>query len=182
MLDPLRRWFARFHDHQHLEENLNGLRRALETQQRVMDDLHQQLEARDAQVESLRQEYAALDRRGNDQLVSALEAERMAMFHRLQPLLTQLPTLSAALDQGADITARDVLNLLAPLNQMLGDLGFVSIGQAGEEVAYDSRRHRLVSRDAAGGQPDGPVRVRYVGYMYQDQVICKADVTRIEPE
>jgi predicted RNase H-like nuclease (RuvC/YqgF family) len=44
-------------------DNLNGLRRALETQQRAAEDLNRQIEERDAQIAKLRAEYQALESR-----------------------------------------------------------------------------------------------------------------------
>ena len=51
------RWKARNYDL--CAETVQGLRRALDTQQRAQDDLRRQLAARDEQIERLRAEYGA---------------------------------------------------------------------------------------------------------------------------
>lgn len=163
-----------------LADNVRGLRRVLDTNQRVQQDLFTQIKERDAQIARLRQEYTALEERLARTAEETAQAERLALFRRLQPIVTQLPAMQAAVAQGADISTRDVLDLLAPLDEMLRDLGFEVIGQAGEEVNYDPQRHNPVGRGARSVTPDDRVRVRYVGYLYQGRVICKAQVTRVE--
>ncbi len=161
-----------------LAETASGLRRALATKDRALDDAQHQIDARDAQIAKLRQEYAALDARLARSGVDLAEAERLALFRRLQPVVTQLPTLRAALDGGADLAARDVLDLLAPLDEMLADLGFERIGDAGVQTRFDPRRHQPVGQGARAIAPDDMVRVRYVGYIYHGDIVCKAQVTR----
>lgn len=160
-----------------LVDNLHGLRRALGTQRRAADELAAQLEQRSAQISELRKEYAALEARQNHMGASSVRDERLALFKRLQPVATQLPTLRAALADGANLSPRDVLDLLTPLDEMLRDLGFEQIGEAGTEVPYDPRKHRAVGRGARSIAPEAPVRVRYVGYVYDGEIVCKAEVT-----
>ncbi len=163
-----------------LMDNVQGLRRAIETQKRAQDDLHKQIDQRDRQVEKLREEYAALEARRESEGKISVRSERLALFKQLQPVATQLPTLRVAVENGADLKARDVLDVIAPLDQMLVDLGFERIGAAGATLAFDPQRHKPVGRGARSVSPDDTVRVRYVGYMYGDEVICKAEVTLIE--
>lgn len=162
-----------------LSENIVGLRRAIETQQRAADELQAQLAGRDSQIAELRAEYGALEGRQASAQSSSVREERIALFRHLQPIATQLPTLRAAVEVGADLTARDILDLLRPLDQMLGDLGFERIGQAGEETSFDPRLHRAVGTGAGDVRADAPVRVRYVGYQYGNEVVAKAEVTPI---
>ncbi len=161
-------------------ENMRGLRRALETQQRAQQDLARQIDARDAQIAKLREEYTALEARLSQSSLEAMRGERLVLFKRIQSVVTQLPTLRAAVEAGADLSARDVLDLMAPLSQALSDLGFEVIGEAGAEVRYDPRHHSAVGRGARSVAPDDRVRIRYVGFLYNGDVVCKAQVTRVE--
>jgi molecular chaperone GrpE (heat shock protein) len=160
----------------HLAEAVVGLRRALETQRRAMDDLGVRLDEREAQIARLRDEYAALEARQSEQTTALLRDERISLFRQIQPLAIQLPTLWAALRAGADLSSHDVLEVVHPLEEALSRLGFEPIGDAGAEVPYDAQRHKLVGRGARAAGGDAVVRVRYVGYTYQGEVLCRAEV------
>jgi molecular chaperone GrpE (heat shock protein) len=166
-----------------LSENVVGLRRALETQQRQVEDLQSQLEQHIAHIESLRGEYSALQLRQAESGSTTANDERLSLFRRLQMIATQLPTMRAALESGADLKAHDVIEMLRPFDQMLMDLGFEQIGDAGQEADYNPTRHKAVGRGASSINPEDKVRVRYVGYLYQGDVVCKAEVTLLnQPE
>ncbi|MGF1505332.1 MAG: hypothetical protein ACFB51_09450 [Anaerolineae bacterium] len=164
----------------HLAEPVIGLRRALATQERAADDLRAQTVEREQQIERLREEYAALQSRGSETAAESERAQNLAFFRTIQPVVTQLPTIRAAVESGADISAKDVLDLLAPLDEALQSLGFERIGEAGQELPSNPKRHRAVGRGSHSIAPDDPVRVRYVGYLYQAEVVCKAQVTRVQ--
>jgi molecular chaperone GrpE (heat shock protein) len=166
-----------------LSENVVGLRRALETQQRQVEDLQSQLEQHVAQIENLRAEYSALQLRQAQSGSTTAHDERLSLFKRLQVIATQLPTMRAALESGADLKAHDVIDMLRPFDQMLMDLDFQRIGDAGQEADYNPTRHKAVGRGAASINAEDRVRVRYVGYLYQGDVVCKAEVTLLnQPE
>lgn len=160
-------------------ETVHGLRRALDTQQRAQDDLRRELAARDEQIEGLRAEYAVLEGRLHSAGAESARTGRLALFRDLQPVLVQLPTMRAAVEQGADLAAADVLDMLAPLDQLVVDLGFECIGEAGEETPFDPHLHRVVGREAGDIADGDPVRVRYVGYRLDGEIVAKAEVTRV---
>jgi TolA-binding protein len=162
-----------------LVETVQGLRRALETQKRALDDLHQQLDDKEAQIKILQNEYTALQQSQSQSEGASQAADRLDVFKRLQSIAVQLPTLRAAIAEGGDLTARDVLDLLAPFDEMLRDFGFERIGEAGAQVPFDSTRHRPVGRGARSISSTDVVRVRYVGYLYRGEVVCKAEVAPI---
>ena len=163
-----------------LAQTVEGLRRALDTQKRAADDLHHQLADREAQIKKMQNEYVALQQQRSQSEATSLAAERLDVFKRLQSIAVQLPTLRSAIGDGADIAAQDVLNLLAPFEQMLRDFGFEVIGEAGSQVDYNPTRHRPVGQGARSVTVNDKVRVRYVGYLYEEQVVCKAEVVRVE--
>jgi molecular chaperone GrpE (heat shock protein) len=170
-------------DYDRLAETVHGLRRALDTQKRSLDDVHQQLDEKEGQIKKLQNEYVTLQQLQSQSEGASLAADRLDVFKRLQSIAVQLPTLRAAIDDGAGVAARDVLDLLAPFDEMLRDFGFEPIGEAGAQTPFDPTRHRPVGRGAHSVTPDDMVRVRYVGYLYNGQVLCKAEVTHIgQPE
>lgn len=164
-------------NYDHLAETAVGLRRALETQRRAMDDLNARLDEREAQIDRLREEYLALEARQSEQRQALIRDQRLALFRQISPLAIQLPTLRMALQDGADLSARDILAQLRPFEEALDSLGFEPIGDAGEELPYDPHLHKLVGRGARSAGADALVRVRYVGYTYQGEVVRKAEVT-----
>lgn len=170
-------WKARSYDD--CAETVAGLRRALATQQRAQQDLVEQLAARAEEAARLRAEYAALQARAAQSDAARSEAERLALFRGLQPVLVQLPTLRAAVERGADVSARDVLEVLSPLGEFASDLGVECIGEAGQETRYEPRLHRAVGRGAARVAAGDAVRVRYVGFRLGDEVLAKAEVTAL---
>ncbi len=162
-----------------LVENLKGLQNALDTQQRALDEAHRQLDANREQVEKLHAEYARLEQRAAQMAESSGVATLQDMFRRLQPAAVQLPTIRTFVADGADISARDVLAVIAPLEQMLRDLGFEPIGEANGKLPFDPRLHQVTGPQAPPVEGES-VQVRYVGYRYKGQVLCKAQVTRLE--
>src|SRR5690606_41902332 len=98
-----------------------------------------QLAARDVQIAGLRSEYAARQARLAGAESATAKSERLALFRQLQPVLVQLPTVRAAVESGADLTARDVLGLLAPLDQLVADRGLACIREAVAETVSNGR-------------------------------------------
>lgn len=163
-----------------LAENVLGLRRALETQQRQVEELQRQLDDRDQQNLGLRAEYAALENRRSTEGSVSVRDERLMIFHSLQGILTQIPTMRVAIEEGADLRAQDLFDVLRPLDQLFRDLGFEQIGEAGKEIRFDPTRHKPVGRGAQSIGPDDCVRVRYVGYLFEGEIACKAEVTLVD--
>jgi molecular chaperone GrpE (heat shock protein) len=156
------------------------LLRAYDRQGRAMRDLTEQLQRRDEKIKRMREEYAGLQARQVESRETVIRDERLAMFKRLQALVTQLPSLRAAGDQGTPPSGQDVLNMLHPLDEMLRDEGFEVIGgEVGEELPYDPLRHKPVGRGARSVAPGDVVRVRFVGYAYQGEIVSKAEVTLV---
>lgn len=163
-----------------LAENVIGLRRAIDTQVRQSDELLRQLDERDAEIERLRQEYAMLEAKQSTSETASTRDTHLDVFRRIQGIATHLPTMQVAVSEGADVRAQDVLALLRPLDQLLADLGFEMIGSAGQETSYDPTRHRAVGTGAQSVSPQDKVRVRFVGYLYGGEVVCKAEVTPVK--
>lgn len=167
-------------DYSLLADNLHGLRRVLNTQQHAIDDLHRQLDERDEQIRVIRAEYAHLQQREAETSIVESDATIIDIFRLIQPLLVQLPTIRAVTQAGAEIRVADVLGMFVPLDNMLENFGIQAVEEVGCCVPYDPRFHRLAGQGEASVTPGDMVEVRYVGYRYKGQVLCKADVTRAE--
>lgn len=163
-----------------LVANLNGMRQALDTQQRALDDAHRQLDSQREQMKKLQQEYAQLEGRRTVSASGGNDAALQDVFRRLQTAAVQLPTLRSALAAGAQLSAADVLGVVAPLEVMLRDLGFEPIGEANQTVAFDPVLHQATGTQGAAPVSGESVRIRYVGYRYKGQILCRAEVTRLE--
>lgn len=163
-------------------ERVQSLRRALQTQQQNNDQMRDRLKDREVEIARLRAEYELRESAHAQRMNDGQHDAYLVFFQRLQPVLIQLPTLQRAVDEGGGLSARDVLDCLSPLHAALLELGFSPIGEAGSELGYDPLRHRPVGRGAATVACDDPVRVRYIGYLYGDEVVCKAEVVPIRPE
>lgn len=162
-----------------LADKVHSLQGIISTLERNLNDLSAQLDERDARIEKLKEEYKALQARQSNQTLASTHDERLSLFKNLEPLATQLPTLHQSVVDGADISAKEVLEMLAPLDAMFGDLGFKRIGKPGSTVRFDKTRHRAVGKGARSVEDGDEVRVRYVGYTHEGDVVAKAHVTAI---
>jgi molecular chaperone GrpE (heat shock protein) len=163
-----------------LESNLSGTRHALETQQRALDDANNQIDTLKEQITKLQQEYAQQAGRQSSAASHGTDAIYIDIFRRLQSIAVQLPTIRASAASGAQIGASDVLGVVAPLETMLRDLGFEPIGEANQVVSFDPRLHQLTGPSGSDIAEGDEVKVRFVGYRFRDQIVCRAEVTRLE--
>ncbi len=150
-----------------------GLRRALKTQRRAYTDLLEQLRSREAEIEKLKQALA--DRAASRE--PAANDGHLTLFRRFRSMLTQLPTIEAEVNNGANVQAGDVLAILSPLDEWLEESGIIPIGQVGEETGFDPTVHRAVGRGARSITAGDRINVKYVGYRLDSEVLTKAQVT-----
>lgn len=163
-----------------LKANVDGMRQALDTQQRALDDTHRQVDSQREQLRKLQEEYKRLDSGRSQHVTGERDSTLLDLFKRLQGAAVQLPTIRAAVAGGAQLGAADVLGVVSPLETALRDLGFEPIGAANQTVEFDPTIHHAAGQQGAPPENGEQVRVRYVGYRYKDQIVCKAEVTRLE--
>lgn len=107
----------------------------------------------------------------------ALEQEfQQSSLAVIEPLLLQLPTAAAAATENPELSAANLLPLLAPINELLRQWGIEPIAAVGEEVAYNPQWHELMAGAAELGTP---VKVRYVGYRQGEKLLYRARVSLI---
>jgi len=162
-----------------LVENLVGLRRAIATYKRVTASVQADLEASRLESESLRSEYAALKQRSSSREEVVARTERLNFLRKILPVVVQIPAMQNA---DASLSARDVLEVLRPLDQMLTDMGFERIGEVGQELLFDPNRHRLMEEESGSRQAYERVMVRFVGYAFEDEILAKAEVMGVSEQ
>lgn len=133
-------------------------------------------EAHATQVEGLRRAYDALERDTGSRSARALDDQKLALYQALEPLLTQLPLVRHAVACGREVEARDLLDLLGPLDEALGLLGLAAIGEVGSEVPFDPARHQAAGFPAP--EPGAPVRVKHPGFRLDDRILRRARVAQ----
>ncbi|MGB3613474.1 MAG: helix-turn-helix transcriptional regulator [Elainellaceae cyanobacterium] len=114
---------------------------------------------------------------------TASESERQQGFQHtslqiLESWLLQWPTAAHAAQANDHIPAARLVPLVAPVNQLLQSWGVTTIGEVGQEVAYAPQVHQIMSGHA---QPGDPVRIRYVGYRHQGNLLHRAKVSPVSP-
>lgn len=141
-----------------------------------LQSLKMDLEERDQKMARMRQEFEQLQSRAASDRAGAGSAELAGLAKRLAPILSQLPTLRALHESGKEVRTADLFTLFAKLEKLLADTGLTPLGTVGETCPFDSRFHQRMSGSDVG---DGsPVRIRFVGYRFQEAVLLKAMVSK----
>lgn len=131
-------------------------------------------EAHVAQVEGLRRAYDALELDAARRASTAVDDQKLALWQALEPLLTQLPLVRHAVAAGREVEARDLLDLLGPLDEAMGLLGLAPIGAVGAEAPFDPTQHQATG--GAAPEPGAPVIVKHPGYRLGDRILRRARV------
>lgn len=104
--------------------------------------------------------------------------ERHSTFSQLQTLLTNYPTLRRIVEVKPDLPAKNLLPMLTPLENLLNNWGYQSIGSAWQQVSYSPQLHQP---DTVDIQPGELVYIRLVGYRDGERILCPAKVSRTLP-
>lgn len=162
-------------DYDRLAENLSGLREALETIKRSSEDMSLQLSARDNTILRLQTEYQQLREDIAAQKAADKDAILLDLFSRVRLTLVQAPSLRLAVRSGKAVTAQDILDVYALVEQVFTEVGFEKIGDAGDIVEFDPQLYAIAGPAAQSISPGDKVRIRYVGYRYNGRIVCKAE-------
>jgi len=149
-------------------------KKKLEELQKIKIPTDDRVASLSAELNRYRQELATLKEK-------IIGEQRNLIFNSLEKMLIQLPTVSKYVEKGEDIHARDVLWLLAPLDKVIKDLGFQSIGKIDEIVPYNPDIHEPMSDTEEKILFGAPVIIKFIGYRDEQQVFRKARVEPVEP-
>jgi molecular chaperone GrpE (heat shock protein) len=101
--------------------------------------------------------------------------ERRSLFQSLAQMLVQLPSVRKAVQDGADLRARDLLPLLAPLDGALRQMGIEPIGEVGGQAAFDPALHQPAAQGVVLTEGQS-VRIKFVGYRMGETLLRRAQV------
>lgn len=156
-------------------EPKNDYEKIIKTLEEDINDKSTLLEDKEGKIRSLTEEYHNLSLRLQNERENITDDERMRLFSRLSPVLTQLPNLENLVAKDPEGTkAKDILNFFLPLRQTFLELGFEEIGAIGEETDFNPLIHEPIENEEI---KEGVwVKIRYIGYRYKETIIHKAKV------
>ncbi|MBF2079532.1 MAG: molecular chaperone GrpE [Synechococcales cyanobacterium T60_A2020_003] len=100
-------------------------------------------------------------------------------FEQLQTLLVNYPSAAHMAIQNPHLPARNLVALFTPLEHLIHQWGYESIGQPWQAVVFDPQLHQPDQLDI---QPGETVYVRFIGYRNGDEILCPAKVSRTLPQ
>ena len=124
----------------------------------------------------LQEEYQRLQKQMTNQKESLQQEFQQESLQTLESWLVQWPTAAAAVTNNPDLPATKLLPLIKPVTQLLQSWGVEAIASVGEEVAYNPQQHQLMSGKA---HPGDPVKVRYLGYSWKNNLLYRAKVSPV---
>lgn len=122
---------------------------------------------------ALRQEYARLEKRLEQQHQALLSQFQTDALQILESWLTYWPTAARAAMEHNDFDAKKLLPLVKPVERLIASWGVTVIGTVGEQLAYDPQQHQLAKGTA---NPGDWVRVSHVGYRHKENLLQRAKV------
>jgi hypothetical protein len=164
-----------------LADSLRDSLTTIRSLERSVGRLNRQINESAAQIAKLEHEKEALESGRPKATPSVRDAQRAA-FRHLRPIAAQLPTLRKSIEEGENISTKDILELLIPLDDTLDEMGFRSIGAPGELVKFDPEHHRTVGKGARSIKLGDTVKILFIGHTHGGDVVYKAQVTHIDNE
>ncbi|MEH2074009.1 MAG: molecular chaperone GrpE [Nostoc sp.] len=157
----------------------------IESLENELKATHQNYLEQQQKIKHLLAEKAALHQEGlrlheelHQQRVELSEEFRASTFEQLQTLLTNYPSIHQMVNIKPDLSAKNLLSMFTPLDNLLGKWGYEQIGKPWEKVAYNPQIHQPDTTDIA---EDELVYIRFVGYQHQGKILCPAKVSRTLP-
>jgi molecular chaperone GrpE (heat shock protein) len=148
---------------------------ALALEQQVQA-LRLDLEERDRRVAHLQLELDRQRRSEDARIRDAVAGHlRQLLAEAAAPAVQLLTQVHLVEVDGKPVPVQDVLTVARRLVHVLEEAGLTLTGHVGETVPFDANLHEPLRRDATlrAGQP---VRVRFVGAAYRDQLLRRAGV------
>ena len=136
------------------------------------------IKAKDQEIAELKQQCARLR---NDLKTRSQQTEKdlkQDFFTKLQTLLANYPSAIKMAQHKPDLPAKNLVALFTPLGNLLSDWGYETIGEPWQEVIYNPQLHQADSDDIQEGEK---VYIRFIGYRYEDNIVCPAKVSKTLP-
>lgn len=152
----------------------------VQTRQKATDEGHvrqDEVDSLRSKLQETRNAYKELEREIIRSRREAEDGVLKSIFGALSPALTQIPSMRAAKRAGKRLKVDDLLTRFDLLERALRDQGFEPVGEVGHVLPFDPHCHTLLDQnvDVAAGDA---VQVRFVGYQFRGQVLCRAQVSR----
>ena len=133
-------------------------------------------ESSSSTIADLQEEYKHLQQKLETQKQELRSQFERETIQQLESLLLQLPSAAHAAQNNPNMSAKNILPLLRPLDALLQKWGISVIGSVGAEVSYDPQKHQLM--EGSNEIEDGDLAiVRYVGYMQGEKLLYRARVS-----
>ena len=133
-------------------------------------------ESSSSTIADLQEEYKHLQQKLETQKQELRSQFERETIQQLESLLLQLPSAAHAAQNNPNMSAKNILPLLRPLDTLLQKWGISMIGSVGAEVSYDPRKHQLM--EGSNEIEDGDLAiVRYVGYIQGEKLLYRARVS-----
>ena len=136
------------------------------------------IKAKDKEIAELKQQCARLRVDLEERSQQATEDLKQDFFAKLQTLLANYPTATKMAQQKPDLPAKNLIALFTPIGNLLSDWGYETIGEPWKEVIYNPQFHQADSDNITEGEK---VYIRFIGYRYEDNIVCPAKVSRTLP-
>lgn len=150
----------------------------LETRRQECQQLQYKLQQLGQEKEKLFQEGVRLNQQLQQQQVDLSDEIRAATFERLQTLLSNYPSINKMVELKPELPAKDLISVFAPLDNLLKEWGYETIGTPWEQVTYNPQIHQPDASDIVEGEL---VYIHFVGYQHQGKILFPAKVSRTLP-
>jgi molecular chaperone GrpE len=140
--------------------------------------LEMDLRQRDERIAEMQKEFEHQRRQAAMQAAGAGKEQVRKLMKKVAPFLSQMDVMRHVAEGGKEVACRDLLVLLAKIEQVLIEAGLTPHGKTGAIEAFD---HQIHQRMSGGDVETGiEVRVRFPGYSFDGQVLLKAMVSSKE--
>ena len=136
------------------------------------------IKAKDKEIAELKQQCARLRVELDARSQQTTKDLKQDFFIKLQTLLANYPSAIKMAQHKPDLPAKNLVALFTPLGNLLSDWGYETIGEPWQEVTYDPQLHQADSNDIQEGDT---VYIRFIGYRYEDNILCPAKVSKTLP-
>lgn len=141
--------------------------------------LQQQLQQIVSEKEAMHQEGLRVHEELQQQRNTLTDEFRSSTFEQLQTLLTNYPSIHQMVRLKPELPVKNLLSMFTPLDNLLQEWGYETIGKPWEQVPYNPQIHQPDAADITEGEL---VYIRFVGYKHQEHILCPAKVSRTLPD
>lgn len=131
----------------------------------------------DHEADLLRQEYARLQQRLEQQSQTLQHQFQANALQIIESWLTYWPTAAKAATDRDGFDAKKLLPLVKPVERLVESWGVTAIGSVGDQLPYDPQQHQLARGTA---NPGDPIRISHVGYRHGENLLQRAKVVPVD--